>query len=406
MIAHSQYFRGSSEKLEPLARELDRALAIMEKAYAPCKVKVAEDFDQHTAFLRAVTKLDKTSTPGYPYNIRAPTIGDYLKFDGLWFDQFKLDSLWHDVQQLIGELDQAELYFNVFIKEEPHKMAKVESGRWRLIVGSPLHFQVLCHMLFDDFNDQQVEHCYFIPSQFGIKLNGGSWRQYRAQWTSKGYNTGLDKSAWDWTVPGWKIAAALEFRKRMCYGVRYVDWSVLASRVYDRMFKDPILILSDGTLLRQLFPGIMKSGFVNTISDNSAMQVLDHILVCSRLGIPYEPLPVAVGDDTLQCDWQVADVDAYRQLGAIIKSATFGLEFVGCEFTSRGPVPVYLEKHLYKACYIKDEEAMVQYLDAMMRYYVYSQHFSVWEAIANRLGLMGRLRSKQYYLSWYEYSLD
>lgn len=401
---HSAYYKQSASVSEPERSRLERVLNILEEEYACVRTEIREDFDLFSGFYRAVRRLENSSTPGYPYCTESPTIGSYLGFDGLEYNDFKLQKLWFDVQKLLDG-DFSELLFNVFIKEEPHKMEKVDEGRFRLIIGSPLHFQVLCHMLFDDMNDKQIEKSYEIPSQQGIILNGGGWRSYVRLWTGLGLNCGLDKRAWDWTVPGWKIRTSLEFRKRMVYGRKHQRWAMLAEKAYSALFDQPKLILSDGRVFQQLYPGIMKSGCVNTISDNSLMQVIDHILVCEDLGVKHLPLPRAVGDDTLSNSSQVYDTCAYAKYGAVVKSASDGLEFVGMEFTSYGPIPLYLDKHLYKVAYCSPT-VLEQYLDAMLRMYSYSTTYYLWEEIALRCGLLGRMRSRQYYLNWYDYDFD
>lgn len=378
-------------------------LNILEEEYAITRTSISEDFDQYSGFCRAVQRLERTSTPGYPYCTEGPTIGSYLGFNGFEYDPYRLERLWFEVQRLLSG-DFTGLLFNVFIKEEPHKISKIKEGRFRLIIGSPLPFQVLCHMLFDDFNDKQIEKAYEIPSQQGIILNGGGWRVYYNLWTSLGLSCGLDKKAWDWTVPGWKIRLALEFRKRMVYGRKYERWVYLAEKAYSALFDSPELILSDGSVYKQLFPGIMKSGCVNTISDNSVMQVIDHILVCQDRGVSWSPLPRAVGDDTLSCPWQYTENSGHDKYGAVVKSVS-GMEFVGMEFTERGPMPLYLEKHLYKTAYCTSD-VLVQYLDAMLRMYSYSSYYYLWEEIALRCGCLGQMRSRQYYLNWFEYDLD
>nr|UGO57510.1 MAG: hypothetical protein 1 [Riboviria sp.] len=382
-----------------------RSLNIMEDAYAITKRQIPKDFDTYSSFERALNRLDRSSTPGYPYNKRGSTIGDVLGFDGVWFKEFNIQSLWFDVAQLMDGVGWDDLIFNVFIKEEPHKRSKIEEGRWRLIIGMPLHFQVLSHMLFDFQNDAYIENAYYIPSQQGIKLFEGNWRTFVSSWKAAGYDIGLDKRAWDWTVTGWKTEVCKIFRQRMVYGENYESWCRLVDKAYEALYGSPVLMLSNGMLFKQLHPGIQKSGSLNTISDNSLQQVLDHILVCIDTGAPIYPLPVAVGDDTLQTQAQVADLDAYKRYGSFVKSATLGLEFVGMEFLSTGPVPVYLEKHLFKIPYF-DKPTRTQYFDAMLRLYSYSPHLALWRRLAYRLDLEESLKSDAYYRSWFEYQLD
>lgn len=379
----------------------------METAYARIRTELPEDCFSYDHFFRTLKKLENTSSPGHPFSREAPTIGEWLGFDGVGFDMMQVNRLWHMVSALMQGDDEQIL--TVFIKEEPHKVEKVESGRWRLIIAFPLHVQVLWHMLFDQQNDLEIENAYHLPSQQGIILNAGGWRTYLNQWRARGYDVGLDKRAWDWTVPGWLLDLDLEFRQRLVLGDHKSEWVRLSNKVYQMAFGNPILMLSDGALLRQVHPGVMKSGCVNTISSNSHMQVMVHILACEDQGVSHEPLPVCCGDDTLQCSWQATDLEAYARYGAIVKSASADLEFVGLEFTSGGPIPLYMEKHLYSLCFVKDSfesELVIQWLDSMLRYYSYSGYRQLWRDFARRLGVAHRLHSDEYYRAWYEYHFD
>lgn len=404
MVVHSEYFRASSCTVSPSERMLESAFAVMEKAYSLTKMAIPEDLLSFESYQRAVQRLENSSSPGWPYTSRAPTIGDYLGFDGANYDDVMIQSLWNDVCVLIDG-DFTDVMYTVFIKDEPHSASKVAEDRWRLIIASPLNVQVLWHMMFAWMNDKHIQCSYEIPSQQGIQMNAGGWRKYMGQWRSKGLNMGLDKRAWDWTVPGWKIRAILDFRSRMVYGRQKDVWLDMALRLYNSMFSECLLQTSSGIIFRQLVPGIMKSGCVNTISDNSMMQVLDHVLSCNILGISVYPLPVCCGDDTLQNKEQVMDLSVYASLGAIVKSATEGLEFVGHDFVDAGPQPLYLEKHLYKISYVK-EDILPDVLDAMLRMYVYSPYYYVWYDVVRFLGMEHLMRSREYYLAWYEYQLD
>ncbi|USL85432.1 MAG: hypothetical protein [Ixodes ricinus sobemo-like virus 1] len=400
---HSMYYKDSSETVPPSIEEREYALYVIEQAYKSVRSHLPPDFLEYSHFQRVLYRLDRQSSPGYPFCSAATTIGDWLKFDGTLYDDYQCKKLWFNVNQLIDG-DAEDVIFSVFIKDEAHKPQKLEQKRCRLIVASPLHFQVLWHMLFDVLNDAEIEKCLEIPSQQGISLSNGNWKLFYNLWKSRGYDVGLDKTAWDWTVTGWKLDMDLEIRNRLTCGPRKQEWYRLSRLMYDKAFKDPILMLSNGLLFRQLYPGIMKSGLVNTISTNSHLQVVDHIIVCKRNGFPIHPLPVTCGDDTLQREEQV-DVVEYRKLGAVIKSASSGLEFVGHDFADSGPIPLYLDKHLYNVCHLENnEELITQYLDAMCRLYVNSPVYVVWERLAGLLGIEHSLMSHSYYWYWYHYN--
>lgn len=371
----------------------------MEQAYKPVVWRLPDDWDSYDKFHEAVRDLDMTSSPGYPYMKAAPTNGDWLKWNGFACDEFQLQSLWHDVKTVLAQ--QYEMILRMFIKEEPHRWDKVQTNRWRLIMATPLPVQVVWHMCFSYQNNKEIAKAYQIPSQQGFYPVLGNWKLFLAQWRQKGYDTGLDKRSWDWTVPGWMFPVDLEFRKRMGRGAGMQRWFQLANWLYNEMFEHPRILTSSGNIYRQKYPGIMKSGCVNTISTNSHLQVLVHILACEDQGVSHEPLPVACGDDTLQCAFQAADVSAYERYGALIKSASAELEFVGFEYTLVGPKPLYLEKHLAKAKTVSKQQA-AEYLDSMARMYVHDyQIFRFWVRLAEKCGV--ELFSREYYLRWFDY---
>lgn len=383
----------------PSGEARERALHILEEEYEKARWVLKEDFDTKEAFYRAVQRIDRSSSPGYPYMRESPTNGEWLGFDGAWYDEYKLEVLWFDCQKVLrGEW---ELILRAFVKAEPHKKSKAEANRWRLILASPLCVQVVWHMMFDYGNDKEIEKAYWIPSQQGMVLVNGGWKQFYKLWTGLGYDCGLDKSAWDWTVPGWMFEDDLELRHRLGRGNRMGEWRTICDRLYNEMFVRPLVVLSNGTLWRQLYPGVMKSGCVNTISTNSHCQAILHLHACFVQGVQWWPLPACCGDDTLQRLSQASDITAYSRYGPVVKSASEGLEFMGHEFLVTGPVPLYSGKHVCNLFY-QDSGNIGQYLESMARMYAHSPNQWFWYWVAAVLGLETALCSPEYYRYWYD----
>lgn len=399
-IHAEKYFRPMTTAVKPDLEQREYVLGVMEEWYKPCIWQLPDDFLSRDRFLGVLRRLDFSSSPGYPYCREKQTIGEWLGFDGFFlFDETQVEILWHDVNLAIG--GQSKLIQRVFIKPEPHKKAKAEEGRWRLIMSFPLNHQVLWHMLFDFMNDLEIRHATEIPSQQGIQLFGGAWKGHLRRWKQAGYDTGLDKSAWDWTFMYWLLEWDLQFRYRMGRGRMMEEWWRLAEQEWSLAFgQGSLFITTKGFLLRQEVPGIMKSGSVVTISTNSHAQAMLHILVCRDECTDPEPFPACCGDDTLQRLDQ-ASVLGYRKYGAIVKSASDGLEFVGHEFTDLGPQPLYMEKHFNRFIHI-DEKYLPEYLDAMSRLYVKTPYFGVWSALADIFGCS--VPSRQKLLNFYDYS--
>lgn len=400
LLVHAdKYFRPSVHSEVPTERQRARILYECEQAYVSCVWDLPDDYDTRASFERAVMRLDMTSSPGYPYMKEHPTNRQWLGFNGVECNWVQLERLWYDVQLVFQR--KFDHILRVFVKQEPHKIQKVLDNRWRLIMASPLCVQVAWHMMFDHLNDKEIQQSYYIPSQQGAVLVKGGWKQYREQWLQAGTVCGLDKSAWDWTAPIWAIELDLELRCRLGRGRRLVEWEQFAKHLYDSMFKDTYIMLSNGQLFKQIVPGIVKSGCVSTISINSHCQVFLHIQYSLSLGISIFPLPKCCGDDTLQAETHIFNLDVYERFGVIVKSVARSLEFMGHEITEDGPMPMYILKHLKKLQYV-DENYLAEYLDSMARMYCHSRYFDFWSTVAQSLGYHLPL-SRQAYLFWYDY---
>lgn len=380
----------------------EKILGIIEEHYKEAIWFLRDDFRSESAFKEAINQLNMSSSPGHPYCNERPTIGEWLQYDEFTreCDAFQLSRLWHEVQDVLN--GGFEVVLKTFVKQEPHKKTKALEGRWRLIMCSPLNVQVAWQMVFGPSCDVEIERAIKIPSQQGCYNVNGTWKLFYRQWKHLGLSSGVDKSAWDWTAPQWAIDLDLESRYRLCRGAAKFDWMRVAEDLYHRMFHDPVILMTDGTLYKQRVPGVMKSGCVATISLNSKCQVILHSKVCLDRGISVEPMVRACGDDTLQHPKHTDNINAYRKYGVIVKSCSDGYEFVGHEYTDRGPQPLYLNKHLSKLVHVSDE-ILPQYLDSMARMYVHTEIYWFWDSLATRAGCCLPY-SREYYKQWYDYA--
>ncbi|APG75636.1 hypothetical protein [Hubei sobemo-like virus 43] len=401
--AHAEFFRQSREsglEVEPLDRE--RILHACETAYAAARYSLPSDWLEKTHFYRVVYDLEFRSSPGYPYCLASSTIGDWLGWNGVGCDGEKLEELWFDVLAFLsGERDS---FYRVFIKSEPHTLAKRDAGRWRLIICPPLYEQVAWTMVFGPGNDREIETVGRTPSMQGMSLPGGLWKDWLAIFQQRGLNVAMDKSAWDWTAHEQLISMDLELRHRLLTGPNRGRWRQLAERLYDGAFNHPRLVLSSGAVYQQTEPGVMKSGCVNTISSNSHMQVFVHCLACLRYGLPLTPLPVAVGDDTLSSLSNLVEPSAYRFTGAVVKEVDLDMHFVGHRWYESGPVPTYSAKHFVRFA-VTGADYVPDFLDSMVRLYAHHEGFQkVWRWLAYRRGI--DLPSEAFVKFWYDYPDD
>lgn len=376
----------------------------METKYKPVVWALPNDFDSKEMYIESLSRLDMTSSPGIPYCREATTNGAWLGWNQVEAAPAQLERLWIDVQAVLaGTFDT---YYRSFIKMEPHKLAKCEQKRWRLIIASPLPVQVAWHMLFDYQNDLEIAEALFIPSQQGIKIYGGDWKRFLGVWKQSNLVSSLDKKAWDWTAPYWSIKLELEFRYRLARGRFKEHWYEIARRLYDDAFIAPKIVTTEGLVLRQLYPGIMKSGCVNTISANSHCQVILHLAVCMTLNDELHPLPACLGDDTLNAPQHVTieHIMAYERFGIQIKTVGDLIEFMGHTFHDSGPVPTYKSKHLIRLAY-QPNENLDNYLNDMLRMYAHhDEMYRFWENLAGLLGVTIHM-SREATLFWYDYSV-
>lgn len=402
--AHSVFFKTSREEFIPLTdMERSMALQVCEKAYGTAKYRLPEDFLQRSHFERVVRRLEFTSSPGYPYCLEASSIGEWLGWDGVFFAPGQLDRLWWDVQTFMA--GHMEVLYRVFVKSEPHTKSKAAVKRWRLIICPPLFEQVTWSMVFGPGNDREIDTVGTTPSMQGMKLSQGDWKVWRLLFRQKQYDAALDKSAWDWTCHRELISLDLELRSRLLTSrpEEKLRWRSLAEKLYEQAFDHPRLVLSNGMILEQVYPGIMKSGCVNTISTNSHCQLFAHIIACVREGTRPWPLPVAVGDDTLGCVANTPRVETFLTLGVILKEVG-GMQFVGHHWRDDGPVPAYNAKHLFRYLMMADE-LVPDFLDSMVRLYAHAAAFQrLWRGLADVHGV--HLPSEEYVRFWYDYDAD
>lgn len=351
--------------------------------------------------------MEHSSSPGVPYTDEAPTIGEWLKFDGIKYDYVQTERLWLDTQSVLeGNWDPV---YRVFVKMEAHTRAKASIGRWRLIIGFPLCVQVAWKMLFDYGNDKFLEKSFFLPIQHGFKLPQGVWKQYYSQWKSFGYNTSMDISAFDMSVTWyWIRHVVLELRRRLTKGPEHLvqAWFDYACRLYEMAFVKPKLQFSSGEIVRLLLLAIQKSGSPNTIADNGILRFAKAKYVDLLYGLPLYPIGTYVGDDSLQriLESEHAQmIERYRAVGLTVKCVERGIEFVGHQFTDAGPQPAYVGKHLW-GVFHASPEILPAYLESMARMYAHSPMIEFWLNLATRLGFP--LMSAKYYRTWYDTEAD
>jgi hypothetical protein len=195
----------------------------------------------------------------------------------------------------------------LFVKDEPHKLAKIEAGKLRLISNESLADQLFTRVLSYLQNKAEIRNWASCPSKPGVSLD-----DYGLEILSTFFEAALrecgeletsDVKAWDWSVQAWELMADADRRAEMAdsWGTKHhfflkVNAHCVANSVY---------ILPDGRLMQGSTPGIQNSGSFNTSSTNSFMRVLIDIVAKVMLKVPRETIlkhirwTAVMGDDSV-----------------------------------------------------------------------------------------------------------
>lgn len=201
----------------------------------------------------------------------------------------------------------------VFIKSEPHKRAKLDAGKLRIISNVSIVDQIIERLLFSKQNKKEIIQWRNCPSKPGMGLHDAGLQELYAEVTqaqAKAQLVETDVSGWDWSVPAWLLQFDADCRV-MLYGAP--PSSALAKLIQFRAhaISNKVFALSDGTLYQQCVPGVQASGSYNTSSTNSRMRVSLAWMVGASWAI-------AMGDDDVEDEVDGA-ADKYRAMGFTIK---------------------------------------------------------------------------------------
>ncbi|APG75852.1 hypothetical protein 2 [Hubei sobemo-like virus 5] len=164
-----------------------------------------------------------------------------------------------------------------------------------------------------------------------------------------------DCSAFDWTYPAWVIDPIIDVKLEQMGSLPDGYATAVRTRITEVLGVNCTLRLPDGQRLRQLVPGIMKSGWFLTINLNSDAQDMLTTLAYRRAYGSECPLLWAMGDDVLMRWPQGQDsaplVQQLRRAGILSKFATPSREFSGFAVKRTGSDiavnPLYPNKHKY-----------------------------------------------------------
>lgn len=172
----------------------------------------------------------------------------------------------------------------------------------------------------------------------------------------------VDKTAWDWTMPGWVVRAWFECKMAQCTETNPEYILMCWNRFTEVIGPRAVVRLPDGRRLRQKGFGLMKSGWFLTLSMNSGAQFLQHAVAWMRMGSPGSlPRMWAMGDDMLvrykATDAELKEYErALGTTGCLVKHTVRSREFCGFSFPGDGVVlPLYQDKHKFLLDYVRSD---------------------------------------------------
>lgn len=226
----------------------------------------------------------------------------------------------------------------VFVKNEPHSLEKINTGRVRLIMSVSLTDKIIEMLLCRHLTKLEIQNWETIPSKPGIGFTAADNKSVYADVMNCGLPMSYaDVSGWDWGVKQWQVVDAAAATILLARNSSPVFEHLILAKAY--LETESIYQFSDGTMVQPLFKGIVNSGKFRTSRDNSFMRVRIADLIGSRKTI-------AAGDDTVENT--VADASSkYLEFGIRCKeyiSVSDTFEFCSHEYGPRGGFALNKEK--------------------------------------------------------------
>lgn len=288
--------------LEPTELEIERCAQLVASMLDGAEYMPDPDYDELSGVLRVINSsvVQPRKSPGYPYlENNQSTNAQVLKHYG--------ESGF--AQHVINEWDEPFI-MRWFLKMEPNKAKKIAQGRPRGLTGFPLHKTVKHASVFGNFNRALVENWRDLPVKVGYSPgNPGDIANLKKAVPGRTWSS--DKEVWDWH--------AKEFHFRVLTRVMQLK-AIKHPKMTDEKFekylsvdipnsvseihRDVTLQLSNGRRIKMKLNDVMRSGAIITLSGNSVMQIVHHVMIMMRLRYEDDDIVgkmiFAAGDDVEQ----------------------------------------------------------------------------------------------------------
>lgn len=236
----------------------------------------------------------------------------------------------------------------LFVKNDPHKLAKLNDGRVRLIFSISTIDNIIARLGCALQNNTEISLCDSIPSKPGMGLDDVGTKKlyhYVEQMLREGPLDSSDLQGFDFSVTEHDLQMDLERRLDLNSGRGTVWERVMRAHYYCMSRK--VMVLSDGSMYQQIDYGLMPSGWYNTSGSNSTIRIYNHSYIAVKQD--QKPCAVAMGDDCAEKRLKNAK-DEYRRLGKILTDHVNldleDFEFCSTQFVHGKGRPVNVDKQI------------------------------------------------------------
>lgn len=180
----------------------------------------------------------------------------------------------------------------VFVKNEPHTLDKINTGRVRLIMSVSLTDKMIEMLLCRHLTKLEIQNWKRIPSKPGIGFTAEDNASVYEDVTQCGLDMSYaDIRGWDWGVKQWQIVDCATATVALANNNSAVYEHLMIAKAY--LESESIYQFSDGVMVQPTYKGIVNSGKFRTSRDNSFMRVRIADLIGSRKTL-------AAGDDSVE----------------------------------------------------------------------------------------------------------
>lgn len=300
--------------------------------------------------------LNKKASPGMPYALMSLTNKGLLEQKKEWLKSHIIERI-----RALSEVDLSELSnlsakelvergladpVRVFVKNEPHKVEKLEAGRVRLIFSVSIADKMIQMLMRKHIHELEIRNWSKIPSKPGIGFDKEKVALTYKKVMSMDNAYDSDLQTFDWSYQPWFKEADVEFKIRMCNNPsKFWKHLMHASRL---ALNKPVYMTSDGSLFDTSLVGIMNSGEFLTGNCNSFVRVLcAHIIGADDA--------IAMGDDCVESYAPEAKA-RYAMLGLTLKQynkVEDGFEFCSRWYVEGNSWLINVEKVLMNCVHVK-----------------------------------------------------